>query len=115
MTGSKGIVSVRQSHRRLSMLRIRAGEGGSGVSLGFQCRQAGSREFLRLKVRFRARNGGLGGGEIRRGRGRRAGGSSGRDGLARVAHFLHRSARASDEADDTDDHGNEAQHRDHGH
>ena len=64
MTGSKGIASVRQSHRRLGMLRIRAGKGGRGVPLGFQRRQAGSREFLRLKVRFRARNGGLGGGEV---------------------------------------------------
>ena len=115
MMVSKGKVSVRQSHRRLGMLCIRAGEGGSGVPLGFQRRQSGSREFLRLKVRFRARNGGLGGGEIRRRGTRRARRPGGGNGLPGVAHLLHGSSRATDEADDTDKYSKEAQHRVVGH
>ena len=36
------------------------------MALGFHRRQAGAREFLRLQVRFRTGDGGLGGIEIRR-------------------------------------------------
>jgi len=109
------LASVRHRHGCLCVLAIRIGKGGGGVTLGFHRRQAGPCELLRLQMLLCAADGRLGGGEIRRGRRCRACGPSGRNGLPGVAHFLHRSAGASDEADDTDDHGNEAQHRDHGH
>jgi hypothetical protein len=97
------------------MLRVRAGKGGSGVPLRFQRRQAGPRKFLRLEVRFGARNGGLGGGEIRRRGTGRARGPGGGNGLPGVAHLLHGSSRASDEAGNTDKYSEEAQHRVMGH
>jgi len=97
------------------MLTIRIREGRGGVALGFHCCQPGPGELLRLQVRFGTTQRGLGGIEIRRRRIRRAGRSSGRDGLPRVAHFLHGCASASSEADDTDKYCNEAQHRGLGH
>jgi hypothetical protein len=115
MTGSKAIASVRLSHRRLSMLCIRAGEGGGGVPLGFQRGQASPRELLRLKVRFGSRDGGLGGGKIRRRGTGRARSPGGGNGLPGVAHLLHGSSRASDEAGNTDKYSEEAQHRVMGH
>jgi hypothetical protein len=115
MVISKGKASVRQSHRRLGMLCIRAGEGSSGVPLGFQRRQSGSREFLRLKVRFGSRDGGLGRGEIRRRGTGRARGPGGGNGLPGVTHLLHGSSRASDKAGNTDKYSEEAQHRVMGH
>jgi hypothetical protein len=115
MTGSNSNASVRQRHGGLRVLRIRIGEGGSGVPLGFQGRQAGAREFLCLKVRFRSGDGGLGGIVIRRCRRRRARRPGGGDGLTSVAHFLHGSASASGEAGNTDKYSKETQHRMHGH
>jgi hypothetical protein len=116
MTGfNLNCASVRLCHRCLCVLAIRFGKSGRGVMLGFHRGQARPREFLCLQVLFCAGDGRLGGIEIRRCRGRRACRSSRRDGLPGVAHFLHGSTGASDEADDTDQHGNEAQHRDHGH
>jgi hypothetical protein len=96
---------MRQSYGRLWVLRIRAGEGGCGVALGFHRRQAGSGEFLCLEVRFRTPNGGLGGIEIRRCRCTRACRLGGGDGLPSVAHFLHGSSGASDQAGNTDKYG----------
>ncbi len=107
--------SVRLGHGGLCVLGVRIGEGGGGVALGFQCRQAGAREFLCLQVRFRAGNGGLGGIEIRRGRRRRARRPGSGDGLTSVAHLLHGSAGASGEAGNTDKYSKETQHRVRGH
>jgi hypothetical protein len=39
------------------MLRIRARKRGGGVTLGLQRRQASPREFLRLEMGLRARDG----------------------------------------------------------
>ena len=49
--------SVRWSRGRFGMLRIRARERGGGVTLGLQRRQASPREFLRLEMGLRARDG----------------------------------------------------------
>jgi hypothetical protein len=57
---------------------------------------------LCLKVGFSARDGGLGGGEIRRCRAGRARRSGGGNGLPGVAHLLHGRSRASGKAGDTD-------------
>jgi len=107
--------SVRQCHGRLCVLGVRIGKGGGGMALGLHRRQTGSGEFLRLQVRFRARNGGLGGLEIRRGRGGGACHPSGGDGLPSIAHFLHGSFGASGEAGYTDKYSDETQHRVVGH
>jgi hypothetical protein len=115
MTWSKEPASVRLRHRGLCVLRIRIGEGGGGVALGFQCGQACAREFLCLQVCFRAGDGGLGGVEIRGCRRRRARRPGGGDGLTSVAHFLHGSAGASGEAGNTDKYSKEMQHRVIGH
>jgi hypothetical protein len=113
--GAEEPVLVRQCRGRLCVLGVRIGKGGGGVALGFHRRQAGSGEFLRLQVRFRARNGGLGGVEFRRCRGSGAGHPSGGDGLPSIAHFLHGSFGASGEAGYTDKYSDETQHRVAGH
>ena len=97
------------------MLRIRSGESGCSVALGFHGGQPGSRELLRLQVRFSTYDVRLGCCEIRRSRARCARSLGGRDCLASVAHFLHRGSSASDQAGNTDEYGKEAQHRVHGH
>lgn len=56
--------SARQSHERLLVLRTRRGESGCSVALGFHRGQAGSRELLRLQVRFGTHDVGLSCGEI---------------------------------------------------
>jgi hypothetical protein len=107
--------SVRQSRRRLRMLGVLTGKRCRGVTLGFQRRQAGARELLRLKVGFGARNGCLSRRIIRRcgaGRARRPGGGNR---LARIAHFLDRSARTSGQTGNTDKYSEKAQHRMVGH
>ena len=50
------LASVRHASPAPQHAGIRVGEGGGGVTLGFQRRQPSPREFLRLQVRFRARN-----------------------------------------------------------
>ena len=102
--------SVRR-HRRLGVLRIGIGKSGGGMVFGFHGGQTRARVLLRLQVRLRPRDRGLGGIEIRRGRAggaRRAGGGYR---LSGVAHFLHGSAGTSGKADDTDKDGKKAQHR----
>ena len=97
------------------VLRIRCGESGCSVTLGFHGGQPRSRELLRLQVRFGTYDVRLGCGKIRRSRARCARSLGGRDCLAGVAHFLHRGSSASDQAGNTDEYGKEAQHRVHGH
>jgi hypothetical protein len=101
MTRSKTAVSVRLCGRRLGMLGVRTVEGCGRVALGLICRQAGAGELLRLQVRFRARDGGLGGIIIRRRGGGRTGCAGCSDRLPGVAHFLHGRTRATDEAGHT--------------
>jgi hypothetical protein len=97
------------------VLRIRSGESGCSMALGFHGGQPGSRELLGLQVRFGTYDVRLSCSEIRRSCARSARGLGGRNCLASVAHFLHRGASASDQAGNTDEYGKEAQHRVHGH
>lgn len=97
------------------MLRIRRGESGCSVALGFHGGHAGPRELLRLQVCFSTHDVRLGCGEIRRCYTGRAGRLGCGDCLPSVAHLLHGSPGASDHAGHTDEYSKEAQHRVRGH
>jgi hypothetical protein len=87
------------------VLRIRGGESGCSVALGFHRGQPGPRELLGLQVRLGTYDICLGCSEIRRSRARSAGGLGGRDCLASVTHFLHRGPSTPDQAGNTDEYG----------
>jgi hypothetical protein len=88
------------------------GEGRRGVMFGLQGREAGSRKFLRLQMRFCSHDRGLGGIVFGRTATGCAGGGSGHNSLAGIAHFLHRGSHlTAKQTDNSSQNNNEPRHR----
>jgi hypothetical protein len=82
-----------------------------GVAFGLLRRKTRPHIFSRFEMRFGAPDRGLRRIQIRRARGREAGGGGRRDRLARIAQFLHGgSAGTAGQAQNTNDDGEKSEH-----